>query len=442
MNDWKSFFKDKRITVLGLGLLGRGVGDVEFLAKFSKEIIVTDLKSAVELEPSLKKLRKFKNISYTLGKHELKDFENRDFVLKASGVPIDSPFITHARKHKVPVYMSTALFAKLTPATIIGITGTRGKSTVTQMIYEGLKKDDGKKKIFLGGNVQGVSTLPFLTGAKKSDIAVLELDSWQLQGFEDLKISPNISVFTTFMPDHLNYYQNNLSVYFKDKTNIFSFQNGKGILVAGRQLEKLGSKFKLPGRTRFVSTENLPMNIKLKIPGEHNRYNAAIAYATLLALSVSPTVIKKSLENFKGVPGRLELVKTVRGIKIYNDTTATTPHALATALIALGKNKNLVLIAGGTDKGIALDVLKAPLKNCKNIVLLPGSGTDRLLKEKNIPKNISLVRVKNMKEAISKSLEAAQKGDIILMSPGFTSFGLFKNEYDRGEQFNKYIRAY
>jgi len=440
MNDWKSFFKNKRITVMGLGLLGRGVGDVEFLAQYAKEIIVTDLKSHAELKPSLAKLKKFKNISYVLGKHELKDFENRDFILKSANVPLDSKFIAYARKQKVPVYMSTALFAKLTPAKIVGITGTRGKSTVSQMVYESLKKSRGKRKLYLGGNIQGVSTLPFLSKAKKGDIAVLELDSWQLQGFGDLKISPSLAVFTTFMPDHLNYYHNDLSRYFEDKTNIFKHQKPEDVLIAGDQLKKLGAKFKLPARTRFVSVQNLPMNIKLKIVGTHNRYNAAVAYATLLALDVSPTVIKKSFESFKGVPGRLELIAAKKGIQFYNDTTATTPHALATALEALGKR--VVLICGGTDKSIDLSVLKSPLKNCKNIILLPGSGTNRLIEEKILPKSIQHVHVKNMKEAVREAVKFAKKGDIILMSPGFTSFGLFKNEYDRGEQFVKLVKAF
>src|SRR5690606_22902948 len=117
----------------------------------------------------------YKNIRFVLGEHRLEDFENRDFVIKAAGVPLDSPFISHAQVKGVPVYMSTALFVKLTSAKIVGITGTRGKTTVTYMLYEILKTAyKGKKqKIFLGGNIQGIATLPLLSKAKKGDIAVL-----------------------------------------------------------------------------------------------------------------------------------------------------------------------------------------------------------------------------------------------------------------------------
>src|SRR3989344_8910620 len=132
---FQNFFKGKKITLLGLGLLGRGVGDAKFLAKYCKELIVTDLKTETELEASLKELSGFKNIKFVLGRHDLSDFKNADMIIKGAGVPLDSPFIEEALKNNVPVHMSTALFAKFfieqLGGTIIGITGTRGKSTVT-----------------------------------------------------------------------------------------------------------------------------------------------------------------------------------------------------------------------------------------------------------------------------------------------------------------------
>ncbi|MGD1003516.1 MAG: hypothetical protein ABR884_02995 [Minisyncoccia bacterium] len=129
-------FKGKKITLMGLGLLGRGVGDAEFLAAYGAELIVTDLKTAQELAPSIERLKNFNNITYHLGGHRLEDFEDRDMVIRAPNAPLDSPFIAHAREHGIPVEMDASLFAKLSPATIVGITGTRGKSTVTHLIYE------------------------------------------------------------------------------------------------------------------------------------------------------------------------------------------------------------------------------------------------------------------------------------------------------------------
>jgi UDP-N-acetylmuramoylalanine--D-glutamate ligase len=425
----KGMFKDKRVTLMGLGLLGRGVGDAEFLAKEGAELIVTDLKSSSELKSSLTKLRKFRNISYTLGKHDFKDFEDRDFILKAAGVPLDSPYIAHARKKSIPIYMSTALLVSLTSAKIVGITGTRGKTTVTYLLYEILRAHakGGKNKIFLGGNIRGVSTLAELPKAKIGDLFVLELDSWQLQGFGDLNISPTVAAFTTFMPDHLNYYKGDLKSYFKDKANIFKYQKAGDTFVAGSGITKL------PKRALKVAGKDLPPDIALTIPGEHNLLNAAIAYKTAREMGVPHIVIKKALEKFKGVPGRLERVKSFKGITFYNDTTATTPHALKVALEALGQNKNVVLIAGGSNKQIDLEILKSPLRNfCKKVILLPGTGTDLLLKKKYID---APILVKNMKEAVKQALKVSVKGDTVLLSPGFASFGLFKNEYDRGDQF-------
>ncbi|MEK7194208.1 MAG: Mur ligase family protein [Patescibacteria group bacterium] len=431
MSDWKEFFRGKTITVMGLGLLGRGVGDAEFLAKFAKEIIVTDLKTSTALESSLARLRKFKNIKYVLGKHRLEDFKNRDFIIKAAGVPLDSPYITHARKHKMPVYMSTALFAYLSPSKIIGVTGTRGKTTVTYMLYEILKRAK-KGRVYLGGNVQGMATLPMLAQAKKDDVYVLELDSWQLQGFGDLKISPPLSVFTNFMPDHLNYYKNDLKKYFGDKANIFKYQKRGDILIVGENLKKI------PKRAIRISESDLPRDIILQIPGKHNRFNAALAYVSAKKFGIPIPLIKKSLREFKGVSGRLEKIRDYKGVEIYNDTTATTPHALKIALEALN-GKQVILIAGGSDKNIGLALLKKPLTLCKKIILFPGSGTDRLIKEKIVKQ---FILAKEMNDAVQKAFRFTTKGEAILLSPGFASFGLFKNEYDRGEKFVTAIKKF
>ena len=158
---------------MGLGLLGRGVGDAEFLALLCKELVVTDRKLSTELGPSLKKLEAFKSIRYVLGKHREEDFTTTDMVIKAAGVPLDSPYIAAARHAGVPVYMTTALFAKFAGeagATVVGVTGTRGKSTVTHLIYHALKQ--AGKRAHLGGNVRGLSTLAMLPDGQKRDISV------------------------------------------------------------------------------------------------------------------------------------------------------------------------------------------------------------------------------------------------------------------------------
>ncbi|MEK7650433.1 MAG: Mur ligase family protein [Patescibacteria group bacterium] len=429
--NYQQFFSGKKITLMGLGLLGRGVGDAQFLAKCASELVVTDLKPSTALRPSLAKLRKYKNIKFVLGGHRLEDFRNRDLIIKAAGVPLVSPFITEAKKNKIPVRMSTALFAKFAQemgVKIIGITGTRGKTTTTKLIHEILREYFGEKKVHLGGNIQGLTTLPLLEKIRKDDLVVLELDSWQLQGFGDLKISPNIAVFTNFMADHLNYYGGSMKKYFADKANIFKYQNK-------RSSDKLFWGGKVP---------KLPKSWKLKLPGEHNRQNFALAVAVARELEIPEKIIKQAVESFSGVAGRLELVRTWQGIKIYNDTTATTPDATLVALKALsfprlrsGQNPHkLVLILGGADKTLDMsELIKNLDKFCRQIILLPGSGTEKI--KNKIEKK---VLVKSLAEAVKVSLEFCEKGDTLLFSPAFASFGMFKNEYDRGAQFDQLVK--
>ena len=431
--------RGKKITGLRLGLLG-GVGDIAYLAESGADIIATDLKGEEELRPSLDVLKKFPNIRYTLGRHDLADFRDRDLIIKAPSTPIDSIYISEARKNKIPVTMWSALFAGFARdagATIMGITGTRGKTTVTAMISAILRA--AGKNVVEGGNVQGTSVLNQLANVTAETIAVLELDSWKLQGFGEAKISPDVAVFTTFYPDHLNYYESDLDAYLADKANIFLHQKSEDTLILGKQcaptiIEKYGEKIK--SKIVVVDELKLPDTWALCIPGLHNRYNATLALAAARALGIDDSVSRKALGSFAGVPGRLELIAEKNGVKIYNDTTSTTPEATLAALAALG-TENTVIIAGGTDKNLGLDVLVAKLKEAKHVVLLAGSGTERIHGElPDAPVYDTLT------SAVEDAFAHAKNGDTILFSPAFTSFGMFKNEFDRGDQFVELVKKH
>jgi len=439
MKDYKKFFKGKKITVMGLGLLG-GVGDIKFLAECGAELIVTDLKEKKDLKPSLDALRQFKNIKYTLGSHDLDDFKNRDLIIKAPSTPLDSPYIAFARKHNIPITMWAALFSKFAQEVgvkVVGITGTRGKTTTTAMIVHILRT--AHKKVIEGGNVQGTSVLSNLPKLRKGTIVVLELDSWKLQGFNDLQISPNVSVFTTFLPDHLNYYAGDMKKYFMDKANIFGFQKKGDVLIVGKQVVPFLKKWtQYRDKQYVVPPVLLPKGWTLRVPGEHNIYNASLAREVAQNLGIKDAVIKKALQNFKGVAHRLQLVREIKGVKFYNDTTATTPDATIVALHTLGgkNNNNIVLIAGGTDKNLDMgNLIKEIPRYCKAVVLLSGNGTDRVKVSFK-----SATEVDNLKKAVTVARKFAQRGDIILLSPAFASLGMFKNEYDRGDQFMKIVK--
>jgi UDP-N-acetylmuramoylalanine--D-glutamate ligase len=429
--NWQDFFKGKKITLMGLGLLGRGVGDAKFLVEAGAELIVTDLKTKEQLATSLEELKGYKNITFVLGEHRLQDFQNRDFILKAAGVPLDSPFIAEARKNNIPIEMSTALFAAFTPAIIIGVTGTRGKSTVTQLLYEVLKEYyRGKNgRVFLGGNIRGVSTLPFLKETKIGDLAVLELDSWQLQGFGERKISPHIAIFTNFLDDHQNYYKGNVDQYFLDKANIFLNQKQNDYLITGPTIGHLiTAKYfnKLHHHPMSLSGEQVPKDWNIQLQGQHNLDNIALVIRAVNIIGVPYEITKKVVEGFTGVPGRLQFLREYKGIKIYNDNNATSPDATIAALKAL--EKNIILIIGGADKNLDMTKLVEEIpKHTKEVVWLAGTGTDKMPGNKKI--------FNSLKEAVQKAVEVGSPGDIILFSPAFASFGMFKNEYDRNDQF-------
>ena len=448
MQNYKEQFKGKKITIMGLGILGRGLGYTKFLAECGADLIVTDLKSKEQLATSLKALEKFPSIKYVLGEHRLEDFRDRDFIMKMAGVPKNSIYIKEAEKNKIPIEMDVSLFAKCAPEVqIVAVTGTRGKTMTTSLIYEILKKNEKflKKKIYIGGNIRGIATLPLLKKVKAGDILVCELDSWQLQGFGEAKFSPDISVFTTFMPDHMNYYENNMDNYFKDKANIFKYQKKGDVLVILPEIKKFISKKEISGKL-IVANKKEVENWKFIVPGEHQRDNLACAVEVVKQFKIPISKIKKAVSSFKGVEGRLQFLRNYKGIKIYNDNNATTPEATIAGLKALGDNKKrkIVLIIGGDDKKLdTTNLVKEIPKWCSKVVLFKERGTD-LIRDRIfdlIKKGIEVYEEEGLENTVKRAFLVAKSGETILYSPGFSSFGkYFKNEYDRGDQFIKIVK--
>jgi len=450
MLDLKAQFRGKKITIMGLGLLGRGLGDTEFLAKNEADLIVTDLKSEQELQSSLDKLKSFKNIKYVLGEHRLEDFRGRDMILKSSGVPLNSLYIKESEKENITIEMSAALVARLSGAKIIGITGTRGKSTTTHLIEAIL--EEANIRFFLGGNIRGLANLPLLKKVDEDSIILMELDSWQLQGFGYSRISPNISIFTNLMNDHQNYYKGDpsrpesiragMEKYFDDKSNIFKFQKKDDYLVINSKTKKLiEEKYGGEIKSKVILTDNVLQNDwQPSLKGEHNKENISYATSVCRILGISDEVIKKVVENFKGVQYRMELVRETNGVKYYNDTTATMPDASIAALKALDEGeKNIILLAGGADKELIYKDFAKELKGkVKRLILFKGNATDKIMALLNDKSNV--VVVSSMKEAFIEISDVSIEGDIVLLSPGAASFGIFKNEFDRGDQFNELVK--
>lgn len=459
-----SFFKNKKITVMGIGLHGGGVAVVKFLVGHGAKVIATDLRSKEQLSASLEKLKGLKNVQYVLGQHRMEDFSKVDMVIKNPAAQWNDKHIKFALENKVPVEMDSSLFFKLCKNPIIGVTGTKGKTTTSTLIYEILKAA-GKNPVKIG--ISQVSVLDKLSLLKKDSIPVFELSSWRLSALGRAKMSPHIAVFKNIMPDHLNYY-GTMDKYFQDKKYIFSNQKPKDSLIINGDDEALCEAVKETksqvirfsyselkrSRAVFIDDGAIYLNngidvkklIALKditIPGQHNLSNVMAAIGAVFAWGLTATEIKKVLPQLKGVSHRLEFVRELAGVKYYNDTAATIPDAAVSALKAF--EKPIILIAGGTDKNLDFtEFAKEICEKAKRLILLNGSATEKLLNkikkcaEQSFISEIEMVD--SMEDAVVSAKKLAEKDDVVLLSPGAASFGLFANEFDRGDKFKEAIK--
>ncbi len=466
--NYQKYFKNKKITLMGLGGFSRSLIEAEFLAQNGADLIITDLTNEKDLKKELKKLSKYKNIKYTLGKHDENDFKNRDIVFSANGVPLNNKYIQVAKKHsKILTKTATYVFYILQKekkdnnlnVRTVGITGTKGKSTTTSLIinllneYLTYNKKQKANNVFFGGNIRGTANLNILPKIKDGDYFVAELDSWLLQGFEGLKVSPEISVFTNFFNDHQNYY-NSMKKYYNDKSFIFKFQNKEDIIVFTNQAYNNYRKYykqKVKSKKIISRINNLP-KWKYTIFGKHNLSNISQAIEVANYLKIPEKVQKKSFENYKPEEGRFQKLPNKKDIIFYNDNNSTTPKSTIISLKALKKenlNKNIYLIVGGADKNFEEKDYKKLAKtienNSKFTIFFEGEGTNKLFKyfSKNFLKSNKFKKVLSMKKAFEILKEKKlKKGDIIFLSPAMSSFGIFKNEYERNdlfiEEYNKF----
>jgi UDP-N-acetylmuramoylalanine--D-glutamate ligase len=380
---------------------------------------------------------------YRLGEHVLADFEGKDFVLKAAGVPLDSEYIAHARKAGVPIVMSASLVSRIVMnhcpgSIIIGVTGTRGKTTTTELIAHMLRETNSR--VHVGGNIRGVANLPLLDEIEDGDFVVLELDSWQLQGFGEMKLSPHIAVFTSFMDDHMNYYKNDRDAYFKDKSYIYTNQEEGDVLIASAQVAEMVQVERKSAKKKIDILVPEEMHFDMSLIGEHNQALAALAYEVGIQCGLDEESIREAFKTFKAAPGRLEDMGVFEnGVRVFNDNNGTTGDAVVVGLKAIvgTYNRKPILIVGGADKGLSLDAMEEVIKDMtKDVVYLAGTGTSR----------ISLSRTHefaDLRDCVKKAFEIAESGDIILFSPGFASFSsFFNNEYERNDVFVEEVEKY
>lgn len=437
--------KNKKIAILGFG--NEGYSTLEFLKKYGISCSIHDQKKSLEKGEISKK---FNNIEkFYLGQKYLDNIEKYDLVFRTPGMPRLHPKLVFSQKRGVEISSQTKLFFDLSPCPIIAITGTKGKTTTSFLIYKILKK---KHRVFLAGNF-GKPLFKVLPKLNKNSLAVLELSSFQLQ---DLQKSPHIAVITNITSDHMDPAKKfspsthqNLKEYLKAKLNIIRYQNEKDFAIIHSSLK---NKTKNIGRgkkiyfdiSKFKNFFKNSINTNLK--GEHNKENILAAAIVGKILKIKKEEIISAIKEFKGIEHRLEFVKKIKGISFYNDSAGTNPGATLAALKSF--KEPIHLISGGSDKGLDYNKLAefiAKNKNIKTAVLI-GQIKNKLYsiikkfisRFKN--KDLKIIKAKTLKEAVLTAYKLASKNEVVLFSPAAASFDMFQNYAERGKQFKKIVK--
>jgi UDP-N-acetylmuramoylalanine--D-glutamate ligase len=447
--------RGKRVLIMGLGLHGSGIASARYASQQGAVVRVTDLRPAEILAPSIGSLEGLP-IEYVLAEHRNEDFLWAEIVIHVPGVRRDSPYLRLARENGARIEQEIALFFQACPGKIIGVTGTRGKTTTTTLIFHILRAN-GMDTV-IGGNVSGVETLSLLPAISVETFVVLELSSWQLEGLTPHKISPCVSVMTNVYPDHLDTY-NSMEEYAGAKANIFRYQHETDLAIFNYDnlwTRRFGEEAK--AETWYTSLERwgsfarhaqqqvLPFTYsETPMIGKHNLVNIMLATTTARLLGVPDEVIRNTVRNFHGVAQRLEEIAVVNGVHYINDTTSTTPVAGNVALNAF--DAPVVLVAGGNTKFLPLeDWPETIVKKCRDVVLLEGTGTHELLPAiREASQKLGIADpvhgvFNDFTAAMDTAVSLTHSGDVFLFSPGFTSFGMFLNEFDRGDKFVAYVR--
>jgi UDP-N-acetylmuramoylalanine--D-glutamate ligase len=453
-----------KVTIMGLGLHGGGLSSALFFSDKGATVTVTDLRDEKALEPSIAALGG-RQIRYVLGGHERDDFSEADIVIKNPAVRRTSPFLAAARSVETDI----SVFLRYSKSPIVAVTGSKGKSSTVSAIHHGFRQAGIAS--LLGGNIT-VSPLGFLDDTARDRPVVLELSSWQLADMRGLGVlKPKVAAITSIMPDHMNYYDS-MEEYVADKRLIYADQDASDVTIcdfdspwgqsfasetkgqvlwySAADVHKEGawlaadSRGRIEGFSRGIREGSTRVEkilpAELLVPGIHMRKNLLVAGLALGAMGLDEEAISLSLSTFPGVEHRLEFFAESRGVKWYNDSAATIPYAVEAALSSF--RQPVVLITGGTDKNIDFEPVKAVYAKAAGLVLLAGTGTEKLiplLREQNIDWKGPY---DNLESAIRAADELAKPGWAVLLSPGCASFGMFLHEFDRGAKFKEAARAH
>ncbi|KAB5489958.1 UDP-N-acetylmuramoyl-L-alanine--D-glutamate ligase [Flagellimonas hadalis] len=440
-----------RLVILGGG--ESGVGTAILGKQKGFEVFVSD---KGEIKEKYKEVLEHFEIEWESGDHTEAKILNADVVMKSPGIPDKAPLVKALVAKGIPVISEIEFASKYTDATLIGITGSNGKTTTTMMTYHLLKK--GGLNLGMAGNIG--DSFAKMVAEKDMDQYVLEISSFQLDGIVDFK--PHIAVITNITPDHLDRYEYKFENYIASKFRIAMNQDENDYLIydaddevmenwlkknpvqsklvpfsvkkkleEGAWLEDKTIQIKLEHKTLEMSTDILALE------GQHNVKNTMAASMAALLVKVRKETIRQSIQSFQGVPHRLEKVLKINHVEYINDSKATNVNATFYALD--GIKKPIVWIAGGVDKGNDYaELMPLVREKVKAIICL---GMDNTKLKESFGNVIDLmVETYSMEEAVKVAYKVAERGDAVLLSPACASFDLFKNYEDRGDQFKAAIK--
>jgi UDP-N-acetylmuramoylalanine--D-glutamate ligase len=415
------------MTALVVGAARSGIALATHLIGAGEAVRVVDRKRATELRDELAKMPP--NVDLRLGE-EAGALDGIDIVYASPGVPWDSPLLNDARARGIPVSSEIDLFLKLCPGTVVGITGTNGKTTTTALTGDVLAA--GTRPVLVGGNI-GATVLDRLHEITADHWVVLELSTFQLESVERPHL--HVGVILNITPDHLDRH-GTFERYVDLKARAIEFAGPDDFAVLNSRDEVVRE---LASRTRaqvvwFDQHQPLP---PMPLPGAHNMENALAAAAVGRIAGLSDDAIKLAIRSFRGVEHRLELVGEWAGVRWFNDSKATNPDAGRVAVNAF-PGAPVVLIAGGYGSGFELSAWVADVVAKTEAVVLIGASAE-LLQEalRNHPK---VVRASSLEEAVEMAANLSSHGGVVLLSPAYKSYDMFKDYEERGNQFKALVR--
>lgn len=463
-------FEGKRATIIGLAREGTALA--RFLAQRGAIVTVSDLKGPGELADNVESIRlcvPSSVVRFVLGGHPLEILDNADVLFLSPGVPLEAPIVAEARRRGVSISSETNLFTELCPAPIIGITGSSGKTTTVSLVGHMLKASGFRT--WVGGNI-GQPLIGHLEEIEPTGKVVVELSSFQL---EITEWSPSIAAILNITPNHLDRHTS-MEAYTEAKINILRFQQPRDVAVLGydNPITKTIIKSQIANRKSrilsFSSKEEVEQGAflrdgelivrlgdmeqpvcsvdEIKLLGRHNLSNVLAACAIAAVAGASQQAMANVTTTFEGVEHRLELVREIGGVRYYNDSIATTPERTVAALRSF--DQPIVLLAGGRDKHLPWDEMaRLTLQKARYLILFGEAAPiiEEAIQvasgEWPVRRHLGVLvhRCQTLDEAVEIAAKEAEPGDVVLLSPGGTSFDAFGDFAERGERFRELVNA-